>query len=148
MGLGKTVQSCGLIQATRLIGAMHTLVIVPVTLLDQWAKEIRRFCPDCPVYIYHGSAGHRAHALRASMRQQGAVLLTSYSIVNNDIERIFQVNLPRGTSQEWLSKGGAASVAARDKPWDVVICDEAHQMRNMNTLLGKSLRKVRSGCRI
>merc|ERR1719174_2992668 len=32
-------------------------------------------------------------------------------------------------------------------PWDLVVCDEAHRMKNMGTLLGKSLRHLRSKSR-
>eukprot|EP00747_Dinoflagellata_sp_TGD_P210980 gnl/TRDRNA2_/TRDRNA2_84195_c0_seq1.p1 gnl/TRDRNA2_/TRDRNA2_84195_c0~~gnl/TRDRNA2_/TRDRNA2_84195_c0_seq1.p1 ORF type:complete len:1510 (+),score=417.13 gnl/TRDRNA2_/TRDRNA2_84195_c0_seq1:75-4604(+) len=33
------------------------------------------------------------------------------------------------------------------KLWDIVVCDEAHRMKNISTLLGKSLRKLRSKSR-
>jgi len=147
MGLGKTVQACGIIQAARLNEGMHILVLVPVTLLDQWAKEIHRWCPDCPVYIYHGSSSHRARALRAVMRPRGGVLLTSYNLISRvDDQRLLQVSVSgHSTSTGWL--GGSRPTAAQ-KPWDVVICDEAHVMRTISTLLGKALRNIRANCRI
>merc|ERR1719499_342707 len=33
-------------------------------------------------------------------------------------------------------------------PWDFVICDEAHRMKNISTLLGKTLRQLSSKCRL
>nr|QDO16211.1 DNA excision repair protein ERCC-6 [Lingulodinium polyedra] len=167
MGLGKTVQSCGFLRAVRAAGATHFLVLVPVTLMDQWAKEVRKWCPDCPVYVYHGAAGQRARALRAAMRPSGGVLLTSYAIVKNEDHGLTHVTVsepaPDPSRCSWLGKrpreedaadGRAAQPASkgqveeREKPWDVVICDEAHVMRTISTLLGKSLRRVRANCRI
>mmetsp|Transcript_27447 Transcript_27447/g.44052 ORF Transcript_27447/g.44052 Transcript_27447/m.44052 type:complete len:1541 (-) Transcript_27447:208-4830(-) len=155
MGLGKTVQACGLIEATRLIGRMHALVIVPVTLIDQWSNEIRKWCPDCPVYVYHGSSSHRARAIRAAMRRNGGVVLTSYSIAKSEDPRLLEVSISESCYDDgtWFGKhpsddrkNGVDS--AHKKAWDVVICDEAHVMRSVSTLVGKALRKIHSTCRV
>merc|ERR550532_1461951 len=34
------------------------------------------------------------------------------------------------------------------KAWDIVICDEAHKMKSISTLLGKTLRRLQSSCRL
>ncbi|CAK9054889.1 DNA excision repair protein ERCC-6-like (ATP-dependent helicase ERCC6-like) [Durusdinium trenchii] len=145
MGLGKTVQACGMIQALQSPSSRssHILVIMPVTLLDQWAKELARWCPTVRVYIYHGSSGHRNRALRAVMR--GGVLLTSYAILKNEEEKLACVNASEAMQGTWLKK---KEDLPRDKPWDLVICDEAHVMRTISTLLGKAMRKISSSCRI
>eukprot|EP00930_Biecheleria_cincta_P059238 TRINITY_DN44993_c0_g1_i1.p1 TRINITY_DN44993_c0_g1~~TRINITY_DN44993_c0_g1_i1.p1 ORF type:complete len:1597 (+),score=383.03 TRINITY_DN44993_c0_g1_i1:35-4825(+) len=159
MGLGKTVQTCALIQATRSSGPTHALVVMPVTLLDQWARELRKWCPGCPVYIYHGSAAHRSNALRAVRRPRGGVLLTSYAIVKTENERLSYASMSTGVmptthgEQNWLAKPGkrplgGEALRSAEKPWDLVICDEAHVMRSVSTLLGKALRKLQSSCRI
>ncbi|CAJ1352309.1 unnamed protein product [Effrenium voratum] len=146
MGLGKTVQACALIQA---LGAgAHVMVVMPVTLLDQWARELQRWCPKCPVYIYHGSAGHRLRALRAM--QRGGVLLTSYAIVKNEEHKLASVNALEIFTGAWLGKTKKAGIGerTREKLWDAVICDEAHVMRTISTLLGKAMRNVKARCRI
>eukprot|EP00929_Paragymnodinium_shiwhaense_P031681 TRINITY_DN1769_c0_g3_i1.p1 TRINITY_DN1769_c0_g3~~TRINITY_DN1769_c0_g3_i1.p1 ORF type:complete len:1585 (-),score=607.29 TRINITY_DN1769_c0_g3_i1:161-4564(-) len=35
-----------------------------------------------------------------------------------------------------------------ERPWDIVICDEAHRMKNISTSLGKNLRRVDGKCRL
>merc|ERR1719199_17248 len=65
MGLGKTVQICAFLSGARMAGATHALLLLPLSLLDQWAKEARKWCPGWPVYTYHGSAAQRLHALRS-----------------------------------------------------------------------------------
>lgn len=151
MGLGKTVQACALIEAMNSPGASraHVLVVMPVTLLDQWAKELARWCPGCPVYIYHGSPGHRLRALKAVLRR-GGVLLTSYAIIKNEEGKLAFVNASEMLSPgNWLGKPKQdAAPSAAEKPWDLVICDEAHVMRTISTLLGKAMRKIQARCRI
>ncbi len=50
------------------------LVVGPLSTLPNWVNEFKRFCPDFPVILYHGSREHRA-ALRAEHLQlRGAQL--------------------------------------------------------------------------
>merc|ERR1719203_2675014 len=58
-----------------------------------------------------------------------------------------------GKRRRFVTKGGAGkactgAAATGQKPWDVIICDEAHVMRNISTLLGRRLRDVRARCRV
>jgi SNF2 family DNA or RNA helicase len=172
MGLGKTVQACALLSGIKKAGASYVLIIVPVTLLDQWDREASKWCPEWRVYIYHGTAAQRARALQGVMSSSGGILLTSYSVLKNADDRLFQVTIfeedasalmahskrQRISSHDekaWLSKplrteggGQQASESVEKKSWDLVICDEAHVMRNISTLLGKHLRSVCSKSRI
>jgi len=171
MGLGKTVQACTLLTGIRAAGATHALIIVPVTLLDQWDREASKWCPDWRVYTYHGSPGQRLRALQGVMTPAGGVLLTSYSVLKNADERLLQVTIGEadalpGSDPIWQVAGQAAQcgqprkkmrssaphlageVQSGKQPWDVVICDEAHVMRNISTLLGKHLRNLRSHSRM
>eukprot|EP00435_Cladocopium_sp_Y103_P060992 s922_g22.t1 len=140
MGLGKTVQACALIEAMNSSGASrsHVLVVMP---------ELARWCPGCPVYIYHGSPGHRLRALKAVVRR-GGVLLTSYAIIKNEEDKLAFVNASEMLSPgNWLGKpkqDAAPRGADAEKPWDLVICDEAHVMRTISTLLGKAMRKIQA----
>lgn len=181
MGLGKTIQVCALLNGARKAGATHALLLLPVTLLDQWAKEARAWCPGWPVYTYYGSASQRARALRRIRRPMGGLLLTSYTMIGNS-EDMFEVSvddapspvgrrsrMPRGErtakrrrfddddgeeeveSEEELEPElppGDLPSAGDSRPWDIVICDEAHRMKNISTLLGKSLRRLQSRCRL
>lgn len=170
MGLGKTIQACGLLRAGRAAGATHALVLVPVTLIDQWAKEICRWCPGCPVHVYYGTVQERSRALRAVMVPRGGVLLTSYNIAKGDTRLLHVAESPE--AEEPLAPSGVGGWVGRKRPrdevgagcgvglrtaaagsvggkaWDIVICDEAHVMRTVSTLLGKALRDIRAVCRV
>jgi len=166
MGLGKTVQVCALLSGVRRAGRRRVLIVVPVSLLEQWASEASKWCPEWPVYTYYGTPLQRSCALNGVRGPQGGILLTSYSVLKNDDGELMQVreladqdDIEMQGAAEWLGKwkrklGVAAAPAASDsgsgdaKPWDMVVCDEAHVMRNISTLLGRRLREVRADCRV
>lgn len=192
MGLGKTIQICALLNGARKAGATHALLVLPVTLLDQWAKEARVWCPGWPVYTYHGSQYQRNKALRGIRRPLGGLLLTSYSLMSmssngsnlQDLLQLLIHDAPEPTGRKRGRKagdgksrrvrqkldgddeylefeesedevvepempgGGDLPAVGSCRPWDLVICDEAHKMKNMSSLLAKSLRKLSSNCRI
>ena len=52
MGLGKTIQ---LVETMRRNRVRHTLVVVPKSIVGQWAKEISRFGPELDVHVFNGS---------------------------------------------------------------------------------------------
>jgi DNA excision repair protein ERCC-6 len=54
---------------------------------------------------------------------------------------------PEAQSQETPPEEQAKS-GGDAKAWDLVVCDEAHRMKNISTLLGKSLRRVRARSRL
>jgi len=186
MGLGKTVQLCAFLAGVRKSGATHALILLPVTLLDQWAREAKVWCPGWPVYTYYGTAAQRSSALRGISLPQGGILLTSYSMLSNTdalLEvAIAQAALPPKPKKRPSEKSAAKAAAKRRKletgaeeacdeaaeevwpeaemppfglseagqtrAWDVVVCDEAHRMKNISTLVSKSLRRLRSRCRL
>lgn len=176
MGLGKTVQVCALLNGARKSGATHAMVMLPVTLLDQWAVEAKKWCPGWPVYTYHGTPAQRATAMRGISRPEGGILLTSYQVLSNTDElwslTIAESLLKRtgkkgrkkrkqtsGENEQNLESGDEPwdqselpptemSKTGEDKRWDIVVCDEAHRMKNISTVFSKNLRRVRARCRL
>ena len=55
MGLGKTLQVITLLLARHDEGRQTSLVIAPVSLLENWRRELTRFAPTLDVFIHHGS---------------------------------------------------------------------------------------------
>lgn len=77
MGLGKTVVTVCLMHARQL----KTLLVVPLTIIDQWKKEIETFWPGEPpkiTYYY----GKRKDA-------SGDIVLTTYGVVRHAGANIF-----------------------------------------------------------
>lgn len=107
MGLGKTVQVAaflgGLFRSRR---ARACVVVAPLSLVDNWAKEIRQWAPGVRVAIYHGAAGTARKALR-QVASKGGVLVTTYGTVSTRIEELremadrFLTGPPVGERKEW-----------------------------------------------
>jgi SNF2 family DNA or RNA helicase len=114
MGLGKTIIMLGLVKCNV---KAHTLIVLPLSLLDQWEKSIIKFCV-CQPLIYHGS---RAKSLKLSLEQIKTypIVLTTYG----------QVSLP---SLKQANKGRQRS-RLHEITWSRLICDEAHHVSHKKT---------------
>ncbi|KAL0068255.1 hypothetical protein AAF712_004640 [Marasmius tenuissimus] len=85
-GLGKTVQSCALIQydhdnhAEEIVGH-PTLVVLPnVGLALQWSSELARFIPQMTVFLHHGPK----KAEDSEVLQEYDIVLTTYTTLRNE----------------------------------------------------------------
>jgi superfamily II DNA or RNA helicase len=89
MGLGKTLQSvCALRLAYELTRAkQHSLVIAPKSVLQHWAREIRRGFPGMRVYLYHG-ANRQKNVLDSDLPY---ILITTYDVVARDVDDLARV---------------------------------------------------------
>ena len=76
MGLGKTLQAMCVIDG-------KTLVVVPTSVLDNWASELKRFRPSLRVNLTPGP--------RRSMDRDADVTLTSWALLHRDIEVLAKV---------------------------------------------------------
>ena len=110
MGVGKTIQILGLIECNPL---ENTLIVMPVALIEQWARAIKQICKINPL-VYHGATKKR---IDYRMLQTGLITITSYNTLVMDLP-------------------SSSSPYAKDMfrvKWARVVCDEAHHLRNMNT---------------
>jgi len=82
MGLGKTVQAIALLG--RLYPGVQepTLIVMPRSLLFNWARELETFAPSLSVYTYHAGSRDWESAARSQ------IVLTTYGTLRADIERI------------------------------------------------------------
>jgi len=102
-----------------------TLVISPVSVLGNWARELARFAPRLSVMVHHGSDRHRDDETRfASRAMQHDVVLTTYSLVARDVEHLAAV------------------------PWGRIALDEAQQVKNPGTAQTKAVARLSSHRRI
>lgn len=169
MGLGKTVQVASFIASLMLTGnASRILVVCPVTLVEQWRRELGNWAADAalPVHIFHGDMPSRRKALRGLLTR-GGVLLTTYDLVRTCCVHLGRTGststatlLPkkrkkaqRGcrdddslSEEEPLPQAGPEGQPV-SRPWDVVIVDEGHQIKNPSCENGRALRKMESRSR-
>lgn len=102
MGLGKTLQVIAFLLGRD--GSLRdtSLVIAPVSLLENWRREINRFAPTLNVFIHHGPS---RPGLAAYLKNYDVVIM-SYGAAVTDL-------------------GMLAS-----STWDVLVLDEAQAIKN------------------
>ncbi|XP_009618374.1 protein CHROMATIN REMODELING 4 isoform X1 [Nicotiana tomentosiformis] len=126
MGLGKTVSASAFLSSlyTEFNAALPSLVLVPLSTMPNWMAEFQLWAPHLNVVEYHGSAKARAvirqfewHASdRSNLSKKSAsykfnVLLTTYEMVLVD------------------------SPFLRGIPWEVLVVDEGHRLKNASSKL-------------
>ena len=107
MGLGKTLQTLAHIQVEKDAGRLTdpALIIAPVSLMGNWAREAVRFCPGLRCLVLHGADRHHA----AGALADHDIVIAPYSLLHRDRER-------------WLAQ-----------TWHLVVLDEAQNIKNAST---------------
>jgi non-specific serine/threonine protein kinase len=83
MGLGKTIQTLALLEEARERGVKGvSLVVVPTSLVFNWAHEAERFTPGLRVHAHSGTQRIKSRELFESVD----LVITSYGILRRDIE--------------------------------------------------------------
>lgn len=117
MGLGKTLQAICVLATRQELGP-H-LVVCPTSVVGNWRRELARFAPDVPVIVHHG-----ARRALPEVLSPGTVVLTSYSVLRSDAERL------------------------ADLSWDAAIFDEAQQIKNPDSLAAKAAARLSARIRV
>ncbi|XP_019331761.1 chromodomain-helicase-DNA-binding protein 1-like isoform X2 [Alligator mississippiensis] len=118
MGLGKTCQTISLLVylSGNFINKGPFLILCPLSVLSNWKEELKRFAPGLSFVTYVGDKEERAELqrdLKAPLNFQ--VLLTTYEICLKDATFLKCFN------------------------WAALVVDEAHRLKNQNSLLHKTL---------
>lgn len=120
MGLGKTLQTISIL-GYMLHFKQDTgphIVIVPKSTYQNWLNEFKRWCPTLKATGLLGNADERGAIIRklTSQPDDWHVMITTYEMCN--IERAF----------------------CKKINWHYLIIDEAHRIKNENSLLAQNLR--------
>jgi len=118
MGLGKTLEAIALL-TSREQDRPH-LVVCPTSVVGNWERELQRFAPGMAVQRHHGP--ERAESRRAFTA--GQVTVTSYALLRRDIGLL------------------------EDVAWDVVVFDEAQQIKNPSSKGARAARSLTSRARV
>jgi superfamily II DNA or RNA helicase len=122
MGLGKTLQTIAHLSLERSQRRLvaPALVVAPTSLLHNWRQELRNFAPSLRAKVVHGAARHRSWKTLGSYD----VLITSYTLLLNDLER-------------W-----------QQQPLSWLILDEAQWIKNPSTRTSQAVRQIPAGHRL
>ncbi|KEH40787.1 putative DNA helicase chromatin remodeling SNF2 family [Medicago truncatula] len=132
MGLGKTVQA---ITYLTLLNHLHNdsgphLIVCPASVLENWERELKKWCPSFSVLQYHGSARAAYCKELNSLSKSGLpppfnVLLVCYSLFERHSA---QQKDDRKILKRWK--------------WSCVLMDEAHALKDKNSFRWKNLMSV------
>jgi SNF2 family DNA or RNA helicase len=127
MGLGKTIQFITLIllelEATAKNSAVKqppSLLIVPLSILGNWERELAKFAPEIKYVIHHGASRlQRDQFLKVCLGAD--IVITTYSLAYRD-EELFK-------SIEWTR----------------IALDEAHNIKNHSTKQTSAIKRLALG---
>jgi SNF2 family DNA or RNA helicase len=128
MGLGKTIQLIALLQHERSLLAPGekpgpTLLVAPMSVVGNWARELGRFAPELSTHVHHGlerPSGARFEEIAKS----ADVTITTYALVTRDREALARLH------------------------WRRVVLDEAQHIKNPPTKQTAAIRSLRCSQRI
>ena len=120
MGLGKTLQVIALLQGRKV--KRPTLIVCPTSLVLNWKKEFEKFAPDVSLLIMTGGVNERQEKIKTL--KDYSIVVTSYELLKRDLQQY---------------KGYHFSYC---------ILDEAQYIKNNATQNAKSVKKIKSDCRI
>ena len=141
MGLGKTLQVLSLFQFIRengdhLSGADRPfLVICPLSVLDHWVQEARKFTPKLDPMSFYGSVEIKDIKRLASKRRSGSETCSrtsALSLIVTTYEKFV-------AEKTWFK---------RTMSWQYVVLDEGHRIKNDTTNVAKSLQSLKADYRL
>ena len=160
MGLGKTIQILGTMRNNP---QPKTLLLCPLAMVSTWVETARR--SGFPTYTVSGGGKTKHWALvkggkgnkgnkgnkGKSSKGEGSKMATEPSLYVTNYDQL--VHNPRivmgsgeSTDRDWM-EGAEGDEGAEGEGWDRVVCDEAHRLRNPNTVIYNRARKIQARLR-
>jgi SNF2 family DNA or RNA helicase len=119
MGLGKTIELITfwlhLQEKSELKGP--SLLVCPMSVVNNWKKEIERFAPSLKVLVHHGPGRESGQTLIRAARRQD-VVITTYTLAQKDAETLAQIN------------------------WECLALDEAQNIKNPSAKQSQAVRRL------
>ena len=127
MGLGKTLQTIsflGYLRYLKKVKGPH-IVIVPKSTLENWQREFSKWTPEVKTCILTGDQENRNRIIKENITNcKFDVLISSYEIVIREKAILKKIN------------------------WQYIIVDEAHRLKNEDSLLSQIIRMFHSKNRL
>ncbi|KAG0620093.1 hypothetical protein M758_4G188800 [Ceratodon purpureus] len=132
MGLGKTVQAVTFLALLKHLDGNPGphLLVAPASLLENWQRELKMWCPAFKVELYHGPGRASLNRkLQYVAKSKGPapfnVMLTCYSLFERQSA---QTKDDRKFLKKWN--------------WSCVVMDEAHLLKDRTSFRSKKLRDI------
>ena len=127
MGLGKTLQTIsflGYLKHYRDTPGFH-LVVVPKSTLDNWVREFEKWVPGFRIITLRGSKEERQEVIQERLLPQDFdVLVTTYEMCLREKSALKRLS------------------------WEYIVIDEAHRIKNADSMLSQIVRAFSSRSRL
>lgn len=100
-----------------------TLLVCPTSVLGNWEREVKKFAPTLKVLQYHGDKRAKGKAF-LEVANKHDIVITSYSLIQRDVKSFQSVS------------------------WQVVVLDEAQNVKNPEAKQSQAVRQIESTFRI
>ena len=127
MCAGKTLQSISLMASLSLEQRLPRphLVVVPLSVLGNWLREVAFWCPQLKAQKFHGNREERLAQKDALMEEGGFdVCVTTYETVAQEVSALRKID------------------------FEMLVIDEAHRLKNESSKLSSLLRQLSSARRL
>ena len=109
MGLGKTLQAISLFSSIYPKTKTPSMVVMPKSLLSNWQNELKKFNKNLSFYLYYDTSRD------INELKNYNIILTTYAIVRNDIEKL------------------------RSVKFDTIVLDESQNIKNVESKISKAV---------
>lgn len=133
MGTGKTLQMIGLV----LLKKYKALIVCPAALKENWLREIRKFAPQCSTMTLQGEVPHRLDLIKLISATPDFTIV-NYDILGRGIEtkkKVGEFAINTEYRYPWVESLNLV-------PFDIIICDEAHYIKNTDSNRSKAVMKL------
>lgn len=127
MGLGKTLQTISFLGYLRFFAGKSGphLVIVPKSTIHNWAQEFKHWLPEIKVLVLQGEKQERQELIKTELLDgEWDVTVTSYEMIIREKSQL------------------------KKFAWEYIIIDEAHRIKNEESLLSQVIREFNSRNRL
>ena len=127
MGLGKTLQTISFLGYLRFIRSVYGphLIAVPKSTINNWAREFAQWIPEINILVFQGAKEERQELVKDRLLTQDFdVCITSYEMVLREKAHF------------------------KKFAWEYIIIDEAHRIKNEESMLSQIVRLFNSRNRL
>ncbi|ORX91536.1 hypothetical protein K493DRAFT_286696 [Basidiobolus meristosporus CBS 931.73] len=129
MGLGKTIQIISFLSVLYNAHAVRNfLLVVPNSVTSNWLKELLKWAPNLIVTPYYGTNTNRD-------------VLRRHKLFKNNDDRPAQLKC-HAVVTTYESMISDADILSRIVPWEVLVVDEGHRLKNESSRLFVQLNKL------
>ena len=127
LGTGKTATTIYMLKYKyETFGQKKIIIFAPASVIGGWKREFEKFWPDCPLYIHLSNEKRikRTRNLNETLNKDAFILIVNYEVMTSGMKDLIL-----------------------KKDFDILICDESHNLKNHRSKRSKAMFELRKKTR-